>query len=107
MIYDLRDRIVQEFQPYKIVLFGSYAYGNPSPDSDVDILVIIPFEGKSAQKSAEILHKTNPHFPIDLLVRSPEQVNDRLAKGDFFLREILDKGEVLYESAHARMGQKT
>ena len=46
-IQDLCNRIVQDFQPDRIILFGSYAYGNPTPDSDVDILVVLPFEGKN------------------------------------------------------------
>ncbi|MGC2692443.1 MAG: nucleotidyltransferase domain-containing protein, partial [Desulfobaccales bacterium] len=59
-IQELCDRIVREFQPERIILFGSYAYGNPTPDSDVDLLVVLPFEGKNLLKSLEILNLTNP-----------------------------------------------
>jgi len=59
-IYDLCDRIVQEFQPERIILFGSYASGAPTPDSDVDLLVLLPFTGKSFRVSLEILNRTNP-----------------------------------------------
>ena len=97
-IYELRDQIVQQFHPQKVILFGSYAYGTPTEDSDVDLLVVMPFEGRCAHKSAEILNVTNPHFAIDLLVRTPEQVKTRVELGDFFLREITMKGLVLYES---------
>ena len=99
-IEDFRDRVVQVYRPLKIVLFGSYAQGAVTEDSDVDILVILPFEGKNAQKSAEILTRVDPRFPIDLLVRTPEQVRDRLEKGDFFMKEILETGKVLYETTH-------
>ncbi len=92
------ERIIEQYKPEKIVLFGSYAYGKPTPDSDVDILVVLPFEGLNAQKSAEILTHTNPRFPIDLLVRTPEQIRQRLELGDFFLQEIIEKGKVIYES---------
>jgi len=94
-------QIARQFHPNKIILFGSYAYGTPHEDSDVDMLVIMPFEGKGAHKATEILLATDPDFPIDLLVRTPEQIRARIKLGDFFLREITEKGKVLYEAAHA------
>ncbi len=97
-IYEWRDRIVKHFQPIKILLFGSYAYGQPTEDSDVDMLVIMPFEGRGAHKSAEIATVTHPRFAVDLLVRTPEQVKTRLDLGDFFIREIVENGKVLYEA---------
>lgn len=96
----LAERIVSQFHPDRIILFGSHAYGSPAPDSDVDLLVIMPFEGKSVRMASEILLKTQPRFGVDLLVRRADEVDRRLALGDFFLREIMDKGRVLYESAH-------
>lgn len=99
-IADVSERIVREFQPERIILFGSYAYGNPTDVSDVDLLVILPFEGSSLRKAAEILNKMSPRFPVDLLVRTPEQIRQRLAWNDFFLREVLEQGKVLYESTH-------
>jgi predicted nucleotidyltransferase len=97
-IRELCDRIVKDFQPSKIILFGSYAYGQPTEDSDVDMLIIMPFEERSAHKSAEIATVTHPHFAVDLLVRTPEQVKARLDPGDFFIREIVENGKVLYET---------
>jgi len=94
-------QIAEQFNPTKIILFGSYAYGTPTENSDVDVLVIMPFEGRSARQAAEILIATDPDFPIDLLVRTPEQVKERVELGDFFMREITKKGKVLYEAAHA------
>ena len=99
-IEEMTARIVQEFKPERIILFGSYAYGTPTADSDVDLLVILPFEGKAPRKSLEILNTINPKFAVDILVRTPEQVQQRLAWNDFFLQEILEKGKVLYEAAH-------
>jgi predicted nucleotidyltransferase len=96
-IRELCQRIVQEFQPDKIILFGSYASGKPTPDSDVDLLVILPFEGKNFWKSLEILNRTNPRFPIDLLARRPEDTDCRYREGDPLIREALDHGKVLYE----------
>ncbi len=97
-IYELRDQIVKHFRPTKIILFGSYAYGQPTEDSDVDMLIIMPFEGRAAHKSAEIATLTHPRFAVDLLVRTPEQVKTRLDLGDFFMREIVENGKVLYEA---------
>ena len=61
-IADLSDRIAREFQPDKIILFGSYAHGQPRPDSDVDLLVVLPFEGRGFRKSLEILNRVSPDF---------------------------------------------
>jgi uncharacterized protein len=96
-IRELCERIVQEFQPEKIILFGSYASGNPTPDSDVDLLVVLPFAGKNFRKSLEILNRTNPFFPIDLLARDPQDTERLYQEGDPLIREALDHGKVLYE----------
>lgn len=96
-IRDLSERIAREFAPERIVLFGSYAYGTPTEDSDVDLLVILPFEGKGLWKSLEILNRTNPRIPVDLLARRPEDTTRRYAEGDPLIREALDRGKVLCE----------
>lgn len=83
---DFCQKIVQQFNPQKILLFGSYAYGMPNPDSDIDLIVVLPFDGKSVNKSVEILTKTDPHFPIDLIVRTPKQIEERISKNDFFYK---------------------
>ena len=97
-IVELAERIVQQFHPERIILFGSYAYGRPTADSDVDLLVILPFEGHPARKAAEIRTTIHAPFPIDLLVRTPQQVQCRVEQGDFFMREVMEKGKVLYEA---------
>ena len=97
------DRIVREFHPDKIILFGSYAEGNPGAESDVDLLVILPFKGKGTYKSLEILDRLKTDIPIDLIARTPEQLAERLAVNDFFLRAVMEKGTILYEVPHGRM----
>jgi predicted nucleotidyltransferase len=92
--------VARQFKPQKIILFGSYAYGHPTEDSDVDILVIMPFQGRNPEKATEIWMATKPRFPIDIMVRKPEELQKRLKMGDFFLREITEKGKVLYEASH-------
>lgn len=90
-------KIAEEFSPNKIILFGSYANNRATVDSDVDLLVIMPFKGKGFRKSVEILNKTNPEFPIDLLARNPEDIEWRYQQGDPLIRDALDNGTVLYE----------
>ena len=99
-IRELTERIVREFSPERVVLFGSYANGNPRPDSDVDLLVILPFEGKSFRKSLEILNRVNPRFAVDLLARRPDDTARRYREGDPLIREALDHGQVLHERNH-------
>lgn len=99
-IRKLAESIGEEFRPQQVVLFGSYASGSPTPDSDVDLLVIMPFEGRSVNKSVEMRLKLRPSFPVDLIVRTPETVRERLGLGDPFLGDILKAGKVLYEADH-------
>ena len=97
-IEEFGQQIGHEFGAEKVVLFGSYAEGAATEDSDVDLLVICPFEGKSVHKSVEIRMKLRPKFPIDLLVRTPEKLRQRIEMGDDFIKEILEEGKVLYEA---------
>ncbi len=100
-IKDLCRQIVEGFQPQKIILFGSYAYGKPNADSDVDLLVIMPFEGRGVEQAIKIRKKIYPVMPLDLLARTPAQIKETLDSGDFFFKEIMERGKVLYESEDA------
>src|SRR5947209_3457178 len=95
-------RIVEQFHPQKIILFGSYAYGKPTEDSDVDLLVVLPVRGRPVHKAAEIYSALDATggvpFPMDLLVRTPQQIKQRVAMDDFFLREVTEQGKVMYEA---------
>ena len=103
-IRDLTSQIAREFSPDRIILFGSHAYGQPGNDSDVDILVVLPFEGKPVRKAIEIRNRVNAGLPLDLIVRTPEQLAERVAQNDWFIREILERGRTLYEAY--RVGEK-
>jgi HEPN domain-containing protein/predicted nucleotidyltransferase len=96
-IHRLARRIAQRFRPELIILFGSYAYGQPRPDSDVDLLVVLPTEdeGKLADR---IRWWLNPRFRLDLHVRALQTLRSRLKEGDWFLCELVVKGKVLYGS---------
>jgi len=91
-------KIVQELKPEKIVLFGSYAYGMPNPHSDVDLLVIMKTKAPLKERSWAVSRLLLPRpFPVDILVKTPQEVKKGLDAGDFFLKEILTRGKVLYE----------
>ena len=98
MIEEFGQRIGREFGADKVILFGSYAHGKPTDDSDVDILVIGAFEGRSVDKSVQIRLKLRPKFPVDIIVRTAEKVRRRIAMGDGFMRDVLEEGRVLYEA---------
>jgi predicted nucleotidyltransferase len=103
-IEHLSDRIAKEFHPQRIILFGSYADGAPRPDSDVDLLVVMPFRGNPLHKAWEIISRLKPSFSVDVLVRSPEEIEQRVENNDWFMREVLERGRTLYDAADAGMG---
>ena len=92
-------RIVSELKPEKIILFGSYAYGDPTPDSDVDLLVIMNTKAREIDRYVAISNLLYPRqFPVDILVKTPKEVEAASTKkGNFFMREILTKGKVIYD----------
>jgi len=99
-IQELANRIAREFKPDRIILFGSYARGTPGADSDVDLLVVLPFEGKGFWKSLEILNHVNAPYALDLLTYRPDAVAWRYAQGGPLIRDALDHGRVLYERSN-------
>ncbi|HEX4948948.1 MAG TPA: nucleotidyltransferase domain-containing protein [Blastocatellia bacterium] len=106
-IQSLCEQLARAYQPEKIILFGSQAYGKPTADSDIDLLMVMPFDGHPLEQSARILKQLNLFMPIDLLVKTPKQIQQRLEVGDEFIREILERGKVMYESQHHRMDRKS
>jgi predicted nucleotidyltransferase len=89
--------VAKKFHPEKIILFGSHAYGTPDIDSDVDILILMDFEGRPVDQAVAIDSQIKRNFPLDLIVRRVRDFNRRVKLGDFFLREIVEKGTTLYE----------
>jgi predicted nucleotidyltransferase len=99
LLREITQRIVEQFHPEKIVLFGSYAYGAPTLHSDVDLLVIMESDDCPARRSANVMRACRPpHLSMDVIVITPEELKKRLAGFDPFLEEALSKGRVLYES---------
>jgi len=90
--------IAKKFNPERIILFGSYAYGQPSEDSDVDLLIVMESNDRPVIRAAAVSKALHPSpFPMDIMVRTPEEVRRRLEIGDYFFKEIITKGKVLYE----------
>lgn len=91
------DDIVREFSPLQVILFGSYAYGTPTTDSDVDLLVVMDIpESETSRQAGDILKRIPRRFSMDLLVRSPYEIDFRISHNDWFLREITERGKLLY-----------
>jgi predicted nucleotidyltransferase len=101
----LAREIAERFRPERIILFGSYAYGRPHPDSDVDLLVVMPAPNE-INMAVRIRTAVRAPFPMDLIVRTPERLARRLAWGDWFLREVTEQGIVLHEEARRRVGEE-
>lgn len=91
--------LVKNYKPEKIILFGSFAWGRPGPDSDLDLLIIKKARKNHYRRIPEVrsyLHHIDRAF--DILVMTPGEVKKRLRLGDFFIEDILKKGKVLYET---------
>ena len=98
-IQTICDDIVREFAPLQVILFGSYAYGTPTEESDVDLLVVMDIPESETRRQAVEIGERIPHrFRTDVLVRSPAEIAYRVSYNDWFLREITEKGEVLYNA---------
>jgi predicted nucleotidyltransferase len=91
-------RIARELRPQKIILFGSYAYGNPTPDSDVDLLVVMKTRAPRVKRYLAVSRLLMPRpFAVDIIVKTPREIKTAIKRGDFFIEEIYSQGKVLYE----------
>ena len=98
--------VADQFNPTRIILFGSHARGNAGADSDVDLLVVMAHRGHPTEQAIEIRTTLKCPFALDLLVRSPAEIRRRLRFDDWFIREIMEQGKVLYEADDQGMGRK-
>jgi predicted nucleotidyltransferase len=95
---DAVGRIVKELQPDRIILFGSQVYGYPNQDSDVDLLIIMKTEDRPIKRVSKVSRLLRPRpFPVDIFVRTPDEIQHRVKMGDQFIMEILTRGKVLYD----------
>jgi predicted nucleotidyltransferase len=96
-INEYAGELVAKFQPERVILFGSYAEGRPTEDSDVDLLVVMDHQGRDVEQAFEIRRSIKRSFPLDLVVRTPATVRRRLHQNDTFLSTVYSKGQTLYE----------
>jgi predicted nucleotidyltransferase len=96
-------KIASKFDPDRIILFGSYAYGQPHEWSDVDLLVVMRAHDETNQ-AIRIINSLEAPFSLDLIVRTPEKIERDWRDGDWFLREVLAKGKVIHEKTDRPLG---
>jgi len=99
LILEVVDRIKKEYEPEKIILYGSYAYGKPTEDSDIDLFIIKETDKRRVDRFVEVsrlIYEPGRRISVSPMVYTPKEVEERLALGDDFVEEILNKGEVLY-----------
>lgn len=96
------DAIAAAFKPRKIILFGSYAYGTPTQDSDVDVMVVMPKKRRADMRMAEKIYMSiTADFPVDVMVRGESDVERRLRDRDMFITQLMNEGKVMYEAVNA------
>lgn len=96
-------RIVEALRPEKVILFGSFAYGRPTPHSDVDLLVVMRSRKPKAEREMAVSDLFRPRpFPMDILVLTPGELKQRLSRIDPFIHEVIEKGRVLYFAIDVR-----
>lgn len=95
-IIKVAKNIAERYAPEKIILFGSYANGNFHPESDVDLLVVMDCDSP-VQQAINIAQNVEHHFALDIIVKTPEQLEQRLKLDDMFVKEIMEEGKILYE----------
>src|SRR5215218_84051 len=105
-ILEFVDAVAERFRPERIILFGSYGYGNPNDDSDVDVLVITERRGRAHDFATKIRQAVPANFAMDLIVNNQRTIDRRIGWNDFFLKEIMEKGVVLYAANDPRVGQQ-
>ena len=99
VIQEIVQRLVARYSPQRIILFGSYAYGQPDEDSDIDLLIIKQTSERITDRlDAVRLAATgaHPRVPFEPIVLTPVEVEERLQAGDQFIAEIVERGDVLY-----------
>ena len=95
--------LAREFKPERVILFGSYAKGKPTEDSDVDLMVIKDYRGDAVDAAVEMRLRVPRRFPLDLILRKPSEIRRRLAMRDSFMATVIREGQVLYERVPPRV----
>ena len=99
LLRDITQKVIQAFRPKNVILFGSYAYGVPTPDSDLDLLIVMESRDRPAERIRKVSDLFDPRpLPMDFVVLTPGEMRRRLSGFDPFLEEVLEKGQMLYGS---------
>ena len=106
-IQKLVHEIANRFHPQKVILFGSYAYGKPTENSDVDLLVVMETEGNPLHTAARISASVDHPFPLDILVIKPSDLVTALEEKNIFETEVMAKGVPLYEAKDYGVDQQS
>lgn len=99
LILKIVNQIKMEYKPERIILYGSYAYGKPTRDSDIDLFIVKETDKKRVDRFVEVsrlIYEPRRHISISPLVYTPKELEERLSLGDDFVEEVLTKGEVVY-----------
>lgn len=107
-IPEIKDKIVREIDPEKIILFGSYAWGEPDNDSDVDLFIIQKSDEPKRQRQTYLRRKLfGSGVPVDILVYTPEEIKKSINEnGNLFIEDIARNGKILYEKSKNTFGDK-
>jgi predicted nucleotidyltransferase len=109
LLREITRQIVTAFAPEAVILFGSRAYGQPEPDSDIDLLVVTDaLKSRSVFERHRAVSDLFPHrrFALDVIVRTPAELRQLVKRGPAFFNEIVTQGKVLYERRGRRLAAK-
>lgn len=98
LIRDIRNKLVKHYKPEKVILFGSRAYGLPQSHSDYDLFIVKRTRKRKVERMRDVSDIFTPrNFSLDVIVSTPSEVSNKLSAGDYFYKEIINRGKVLYE----------
>jgi uncharacterized protein len=106
-IHKIVQQIVDRFHPQQVILFGSYAYGQPTEDSDVDLLVLVDTQEPPIHVAAQISAAVDHPFPLDIVVRTPADFTAAVQRKGIFAMEVATKGVSLYEAGDTRVDRES
>ena len=98
-IHNVAQKVIQNYKPERIYLFGSFAWGKPTADSDVDLFIVKETQERKFDRQLKVRRIINGSLPVDILVYNNKELQERLALGDFFVKTILEKGKLLYDGS--------
>lgn len=102
ILKEIIEKLKSKYNPIKVILYGSYAQGTPRDDSDIDLLILKKTNERRIErfvKVKKIIYNPERKISVSPLIYSPTELNQRLEMGDDFIKEILNKGKILYEKS--------